>query len=194
MEHMSEPEPKRQTVGSYDSTITNFEAEMAAADLPEGDPIDDVLAATVPQWVTIRTVLEAHAAQQSSARMVAAHKLVENHERVLRDITDPSPHTQLQLTRVELSHASDVERMLRETARRLLGRAPGASEIPEEKPNSGSEAAAWALSASFLDGRIQSSANERPGREPDLNPAAAAALRAVLRQLWWLAFQAKGKN
>jgi len=189
--YQSEPDPKRQAGGSYDSTITSFEAEMAAADVPDPDPVADALTASAAQWNALRVVVDKHANPQLSARIDAAYRLIINHEMVLRDITDTSPHTQLQLARVDPSQASVVDQALRELARRLLGRTPGASEISKEDPSAPSQAATWALAATFIDGRIQSAPNERPGRSPDMSPASAAEMRTFLRQLWWRAYQTK---
>merc|ERR1712061_965883 len=41
----------------------------------------------------------------------------------------------------------------------------------------------WAEAARYLSGRIQGAAAEMPGRNPDMSPAAAAALRAVLESM-----------
>ena len=43
--------------------------------------------------------------------------------------------------------------------------------------------AVWAATARYLAGRIQASPEEMPGRTPDMSPAAASAMRAVLSEL-----------
>jgi hypothetical protein len=51
------------------------------------------------------------------------------------------------------------------------------------------QAQIWCSVASFLTGRVQSRREEYPGREPDLNHAAAAAFKAVLQSLWWQGYK-----
>ena len=186
---------RRADTNSYDTTITSFEAELADAELPDltqDDRISEVVAAAAPVWAQLLEVIDVNWSPRASARMTAARKLITNHENVLRDITNATPHTQLQLERVDASLAQYVDQALRETARRLLGRLPGASDILQEELDgtAPTQAAAWAQTAAFLDARIQSLPNERPGRATDMSPAAATAMRSVLQQLWWVAHKA----
>eukprot|EP00966_Prymnesium_polylepis_P142888 3299135-Prymnesium_polylepis.1 len=55
----------------------------------------------------------------------------------------------------------------------------------EERPDPANRAQikAWAGTAKYLDGRIQANPEEKPGRTPDMGPAAAAAMRAVLHEI-----------
>ena len=101
-----------------------------------------------------------------------------------RDVTNPEPKTQTELVRVKRAHAAYVDQALREVARRLLGRRPGLDRFEVRvDPANEAQAAAWAGTAAYLGGRIQSTKKEKPGRKPDMSPAAAAAMRAVLREV-----------
>jgi len=106
----------------------------------------------------------------------AACKLASNREKVVNDITNPAPKTQQTLRRVERTFQASVNKMVDEVSARLLG-----NKVSE--PGSASEAQVWQDAAAYLHGRIQSSAGECQGREPDMTPAAASAMRAVLRQI-----------
>lgn len=109
--------------------------------------------------------------------------LMSNHERVVKDITNPGPLnidgkelTQLQLKRVDPKHKPFVDEMVRAVRCRLLGKETFGPSTPEE-------ALAWAQAATYLTGRIQGSAEEKPGRPPDMSSTAAAAVRLVLTQI-----------
>ena len=84
-----------------------------------------------------------------------------------------------------MSSTPIADQALREIARRLLGNGEDDEPIAEEPidPWSPAQAAAWAATATYLDGRIQSVPDEKPGRTPDLSTAAAAAMRAVLMEV-----------
>ena len=126
-----------------------------------------------------------------SARHEAARKLIIGRVKVLTDVTNPSPVTQLELQRVERCYAQYVDEALREVARRLVGRRTGVPEALllqyhiEVKRNRGSaeQMTSWSKTAKYLAGRIQATREERPGREPDMSPEAAAAMRAVLAEV-----------
>jgi len=128
------------------------------------------------------------------AREEAARKLISNHELVLkdlvnhttqRDVTGTVPLTQLELKRIAPELAPYVDQALRETARRLLGQRPGAHDGLEVKgdPENDAQMGAWRDTAVYLDGRIQSTAEEKPGRAPDVSAAAANAMRDVLKEV-----------
>ena len=89
--------------------------------------------------------------------------------------------TAWQLSRVSPQHEDIADEALREIERRLLGER-------NSYPLTENERAVWVAVATYLDGRIQAAADEKPGREPDMSGAAAAAVRVVLQQL--LAFSA----
>ena len=78
--------------------------------------------------------------------------------------------------------------VLKEMARRLLGRLPDEQE-QRSKPATVQQHEVWAATARFLDARLQLSTAEMkrvPGhrqRAPDMSPAAGAAFRAVLREV-----------
>jgi len=125
-----------------------------------------------------------------SERETAARKLIKNHVRVLLDLTnvtklniDGKSLTQAALHRVAPEQKRHVDGFLRELALRLLG---GSDELPAHvhldasKP---AQAAAWVASAAYLDARIQSTQEQCPGRTPDMSPASAAAMKAVMAEL-----------
>ena len=121
--------------------------------------------------------------------------------RVLKDVTNPSRATningvglsQLNLQRVGKEHAHHAERALLEVARRLLGqRSALHQQLGHDRAGEGPAAedredtvqqVVWASTTKYLAGRIQASPEEMPGRTPDMSPAAAAAMRAVLREV-----------
>merc|ERR1711985_206203 len=72
----------------------------------------------------------------------AATKLIGNHTRVLLDICNPQPKTQATLKRVSQGSQAHVDQMLREVARRLLGRRPGTASLQMQVP-AGSGKQAW---------------------------------------------------
>ena len=158
---------------------------------------------STPHWLMLHDALEeressgapaegAAAAHAHMAREAAARKLIGNHARVLRDLCNPNPITniegklltQLELERVGVGCASYADEVLRETARRLLGRRAGL-ELLEVQPDPSNEAqtAAWSATVEYLCGRLQATDEQKPGRPPDMPPAAAAAMKAVLREV-----------
>jgi hypothetical protein len=117
------------------------------------------------------------------AQMEAAHMLMNNRERVVQDITNPGPNnidgktlTQTNLKRVDSKHRASVDAMVREVCCRLLGKGSSMLQVPGEE-------SVWGEAARFLSGRIQGAPTDCPGRTPDMSPAAAAALRAVLESM-----------
>ena len=165
------------------------------------EAIAAVVAAAAPQWDLLRAVAHspggcaAHAAGVADAHSVAARasaatKLISNRAALLLDVTNPArwtnveakPLTQPELTRVHADLAPHVDAMLREVACRLLGVEEGSSVI--ERPfdaSSAAQAAAWTCAARYVCGRLQGKASQKPGRTPDMDAKAAAAMRAVLR-------------
>jgi hypothetical protein len=112
----TKPAPKR----SYDSTMTDFEAEIAAADVPEPpSPLDEALRASKALWAGLLAVSQP-LGEGVRPRAEAARRLIDNHAAVLRDLTNPAPTTQLQLKRASLEEAAHADSFLREVARRLL--------------------------------------------------------------------------
>tara|TARA_B100000795_G_scaffold115881_1_gene86054 strand:- start:196 stop:1242 length:1047 start_codon:yes stop_codon:yes gene_type:complete len=158
-------------------------------------------AASADDWATIGEALTANraatavsdavaSAHAHPARELAARRLIANHAKVLHDVTNPArwtnvegkPLTQIELRRVHPDLAPHVDRCLQETARRLL------SHRSELRPSHAGAAAhsdvvvaAWAATARYLDGRIQGRSEQKPGRTPDMDADAAAAMRAVLQ-------------
>ena len=63
----------------------------------------------------------ASGSQPDPAKAEAARKLIKNHAMVLADVTNPSPLTQQELTRVRPEYAAHGDQALREVARRLAG-------------------------------------------------------------------------
>ena len=134
----------------------------------------------------------AAATHSMTARMEAAGRLLNNFALVLKDVTNPSPSTnvfgtpltQRELSRVSPEHTPYADAALREVARRLMGSRPGLEELREtlERENE-AQAVAWAGTARYLSARIQARPEEKAGRAPDMSEAAAAAMRAVLREV-----------
>jgi len=178
--------------GSYDSTMVNFEAETAAAAIAEMGPVEEALAGSQTRWERLLELLEEGKAAMaiSPTRQEAATKLITNHDAVLRDVTNKAPHTQLNLARVEAAQARAADRALQECARRLISskQRPSVKEL-KIAPVDASEARTWAQAVKYLDSRIQSRPEERPGRPPDMSEPAAEAMRDVLQNIWWMAFQ-----
>jgi len=117
-----------------------------------------------------------------AARDEAAAKLIGNHSRVLIDICNPQPKTQGNLKRVGAESQAHVDQMLREVARRLLGRRPGAATISPAVPVGGAKQA-WKDTAAYLAARTQSTEQQCPGRKPDMSEKAAAAFLAVVKEV-----------
>ncbi len=111
-----------------------------------------------------------------------------NHEAVFRDCVNNTNSnvvgvelTQTTLKRVDPNHAMYVDQCLREVARRLLGRV---NIAPEQKnPSDAAQSAAWNATSMYMLCRLQSVPDEMPGRTPDMTPAAAFAMRAVLAEV-----------
>lgn len=173
---------------SYDSTITAFDAERLAADICEGG-VEGTLTWSAPLWDQLA---QAHYAcpPRNEHRSAICQKLILNHQAVLRDICNVRPVSQLQLVRVPPQNAEFADGVLREVARRLLGK--GGKHLPMVKLVDGAppeQVQSWSLVATYLSSRIQSTAEERPGRTPDMTPESADILRAALQEVWWQAYQ-----
>merc|ERR1719336_2976972 len=121
----------------------------------------------------------ARAMRGALAEFEASSKLMSNRETVVADITNSGPTavkggrlTQGNLKRVNGQHKGAVDKMTLEMCGGLLGKkmagpAPGEAQV-------------WEQAAAFLNSRIQKSKNDCPGRNADMSPEAAAAMRAVL--------------
>ena len=172
---------------SYDSTMTEFEAEQAVQDALNC-PVELALIKGAPQWQLLQDLLDSRRSRSSYS--AAAERLIKNHAYVLRDLTNPHPISQLELVRVSQAAAEHADQALREVARRLLKKRTGAETIEEHLDTSDEQAVAtWAATAKYLDSRIQSQPHERPGRAPDMNPNEATAMRQALQEIWWQAHQ-----
>ena len=181
----NEPAKVQKTAdgGSYDSTMTSFEAELAANEVPERelDWTEDALTESEPLWRWLKQQLDE--STNVDACHEAASLLITNHAAVLRDVTNPVPMSQMDIPRVRMEHTKYADQALREVARRLLGlRHEQATLIASDSEQLG----AWAQAAKCLDARIQSTPRERPGRTPDMSVGAAGEMRAAVQQLWWL--------
>ena len=125
-----------------------------------------------------------------AAREEAALRLISNRMLVLKDVVNPTltdathfvPLTQLELKRCPIEHVIAADQFMREVSRRLLSYKPCTDQF-EEMPAGPLEAPAWTMAAAYLDDRIQATPEEKPGRPPDLSIPAAAAMRAVLREV-----------
>ena len=179
------PKPKapQPTAGSnsYDSTITDFDAERAAAEIKQYGQ-DDV-------WSALQALLKERAV--GSAGEEAAAKLISNHTAVLHDVTNPAPTTQRDLIRVQPSNAPYVDQVLVEVARRLLRRRKNAKILSNMRMDASNleQVSAWSNTATYLCGRIQGRPEERPGRAPDMSSQAADEMRGVLQEIWWEAYE-----
>jgi len=180
-------------VGSY---VEGVGLQMDGGGMVE-DPVWATIERFAPAWAKLHDCMKrgigqdadgAAANHSPDAREEAANKLISNHERVLRDITDLMPRTQPELGRVPLFDAPHVDQMLREVSRRLIGRRGVADDLPDAAtPSTVGQSEAWAQTATYLYGRIQATPGEKPGREPDMSVAAANALREVLQEVGNLA-------
>mmetsp|Transcript_19802 Transcript_19802/g.52091 ORF Transcript_19802/g.52091 Transcript_19802/m.52091 type:complete len:190 (+) Transcript_19802:296-865(+) len=120
------------------------------------------------------------------ARLEAVSKVLGNHFALLLDNTNPTRDlgvlkpslTQTNLTRVPHDRAAIIDENLREAVRRLQGFDP-----PQQLDASPGAEEARAISLVYMKTRIQSKADQMPGRAPDMSPEAAAALIAVLAEL-----------
>ena len=130
----------------------------------------------------------AAAGHGAAAREEAARKLLSNADRVLLDLTNPvnmnidgKPLTQsFTLKRVPYDDQPHVDGFLRELTRRLLGTRAAFLQVALADAH---QAAAWVAASKYLDGRIQSTAEQKQGRTPDMSPAAAAATKAVMAEM-----------
>jgi len=128
----------------------------------------------------------------ANARTEALNKLLSNYKRVIADLTNPStqlgienkPLTQTSLQRLPGVLVHHVDCCLRELSRRLLGMKPGVAELNAPLVASTPvQAMVWMGVSRYLQDRIQSKPEEKPGRTPDMGEEAAAAMRAVLAEL-----------
>ena len=120
----------------------------------------------------------------TDARHEAGMLLRNNHVRVLKDLCNPSvdfnidgkPLTQLELTRVAPKDEAYADEALCEIERRLLGEG-------STTPLTTAQCTVWSTVAIYLDGRVQGTPEQKPGRKPDMSAEAAEALRTVLAQI-----------
>jgi hypothetical protein len=125
----------------------------------------------------------ATAMRQVLGKLEACGKLMSNHDMVVQDITNGKDTgvlggrlTQTNLDRLGPFHKATVSNMVREVCSRLLGK-------KVHEPSSPGETQVWADAAAFLYNRIQASASQCRGRDPDMSECAALALREVLKQI-----------
>jgi hypothetical protein len=127
----------------------------------------------------------ATAMRKALGQMEAGYKLLSNRDRVINDITNPAPKTQLELKRVDSRNKGLVEAMVSEVSNRLLSGATNANSLPRARD----QALVWAHAARFLVARIQGPADapDNPSgytdRRADMTTSAAIALRAALGQV-----------
>ena len=93
-----------------------------------------------------------------------------------------------ELTRARKEDSDAVDAPLREVARRLVG----VKLLKEETASGQAQALAWATAMQYLSARVQGTPEEKPGREPDMSAAAAAAFRDVLAEVGKAAFKKAG--
>jgi len=151
-------------------------ADMAPA---AGDALRGVLAEIkgtgmpTSGWAELERTL---ASAGSGPAVDAARKLIANRGRVLNDCCNPSRKSQPGISTVSGNLSREVENGMKEVANRLLGGQPSL-------PSSATEREAWFAMASVMDARLQTSTEQKPGRAPDMSPAAGASLRGVLAEL-----------
>ena len=155
-----------------------------------------------PKWFALRGMINAGSADDDTitygiaarhpreVRMEAARKLVNNHQNVLIDITNPAPETQHELKRVPMQYRPYVDAFLREMCRRLYGHRAGPEadilfKITEEtlEPSEKDKLAIWGAAAKYLKGRVQSNPDQKPGRTPDMSPTVASAFLEVAEEI-----------
>jgi hypothetical protein len=161
--------------------------------------LEEALTAAPPLWAKIRALLrhqagpvpmteelrdETYEALEANAREEAVRKLLTNREMILLDVINPSPSTQACLRRPAVHDVQHVDQALREAALRLLSDRPGAKALEEQlDPVSPAQPLAWVDTSKYLSARVQSTQEEKPGRQPDMSPAAARALKIALRDV-----------
>jgi len=169
---------------------------------PLYDKTNGTLEATISgnasKWEALGALLPGHndadgaaGAHEKVFRSEAAYKLIVNHEAVLRDVCNFSttnniiqnPLTQKELRRVNVEWAPHADAAMREVARRLLGRAPGAEALEERQTGDTAQAAAWTQTCLYLACRLQAHKDEKPGRTPEMASGAVFAMRAVLNEV-----------
>ena len=133
---------------SYDSMITDFEAERAASEVSAKDPCDE------EAWAPLLFIMGQQAA--ASPAEEAAHLLIGNHAAVLADVTRTDPVSQRDLKRVQPSLSPFVDEALREVARRLLRHRKKLPPAEQLNVMNLVRVAAWSNTATYLSGRIQS--------------------------------------
>lgn len=106
----------------------------------------------------------------------AARKLIGNHTNVLNDMTNPAPISQANLPRLSALDSADADEFLLALARGLLGQGGGKASSPRQK-------SVWEKAAQYLDKRIQADVSQCPGRNADMSPDAAQAMRSVMQQI-----------
>lgn len=89
-----------------------------------------------------------------AANVEAAKKLIGNRLKVLKDLCNPMPRSQLHLPRLSMVDAPYIDQALREISRLLLGKPAG---LPAERLDLSDQAQgdAWAHVCSFLDMRLR---------------------------------------
>jgi len=121
--------------------------------------------------------------ESEMAAIDAAFKLMMNSDKVVMDICNLEPNSihgrhlsQGHLKRVDPKDKKYVEAMVRAACCRLLGKETSGASTKEE-------ALVWEAAAKFLGLRIQGSAEEMPGRDPDMSAEQAAEMKTVLAQI-----------
>lgn len=175
-------------VSPVTATIEEFADKWAALHELLGEDHADAAAQAAAKLISSAQPM--HARSHSLRRLTRAPPLLTDRIRVLHDVTNPVPKTQPGLTRAAMNDAHHVDQALREISRRLLGNRAGAAALEERLDSSvPGQAKAWALTCQYLAKRLQASANDCPGREPDMSLEASSALRAVLSEMGTAALQ-----
>lgn len=172
---------RRIHVYGVGTLIDGVGLERTGADLIV-DPVVATLEESQSAWALHADVLMRNKPKDSAdaGREEAARKLISNYVKVLRDVTNSMPRSQLSLERVPMEEAPYADQALREISRRLLG-CP--TDVSQETITSAAQAKAWLKTASYLKQRMQAHHIECPGRTPDMSEVGAAAMRAALDEV-----------
>ena len=168
------------------AVATFLDSRIQAAPQSKPGRWPDMSANAVAMVREVLKELRGHKNHSQAARTEAGRNLRRNRARVLNDVCNPSPDknidgkplTQLELNRVAPEHREFADDVLREIERRLL-------DEGSSSPLTIEAAQVWEAVSVYLDGRIQGTPEDKPGRTPDMSAEAAAAMREVLQELVW---------
>jgi len=175
------------------------EAPLSAAAVAAMVAVMQEVSQSTVAWLTLWQLLEAGAAgpyspAEAQHRREAATKLIMNHGAVRLDICNPFPNMSIKgnklsqarsIIRLPFEDVPYVDQFLREVATRLLGRGPSIESRLRVHldPMMPAQARAWVGAAAFLTQRIQSTPQQFSGRQPDMSPEAAEAIKGAISEV-----------